>query len=163
LTASVAQPVEPQTLAGLLSRELRALESFVALLQREQSLLSAGDTEAVTTLAAEKSRAADELGQLAASRDSQLASMQLPVGRAGMDNWTTSDAGAAGLQDWKQLLQLASEARTLNEANGQLIALHLKHYQQGISVLMAAVDRTATYGPDGQQRLGVGGRSHGSA
>ncbi len=162
MTVSVPQPVEPQTLATLLSRELRALESFVVLLQREQSLLSAGDTEAVTTLAAEKSRAAGELGQLAASRDSHLVRMQLPAGRSGMDNWTASDAGTASLQDWKQLLQLAAEARTLNEANGQLIALHLKHYQQGISVLMAAVDRTATYGPDGQPRLGVGGRSLGS-
>lgn len=58
---------------------------------------------------------------------------------------------------------LASEARTLNEANGKLIALRLQHNRQALNVLMTAADAVATYGPDGQQQAGLGGRILGSA
>jgi flagella synthesis protein FlgN len=150
-------------IAGLLLRELRALESFIALLGREQALLAAGTSEGLTALAADKSQAAVELGQLAAARDQELARMHLPTGRAGMDAWTLTDAGAASQAMWDRLLALAAEARALNVSNGRVIALQLQHNQQALSVLMAAADQTATYGPDGQPRPGVGGRSLGSA
>ena len=58
---------------------------------------------------------------------------------------------------------LASEARSLNETNGKLIALRLQHNQQALNVLLSAADAVATYGPDGQQRSGVGSRILGSA
>jgi flagella synthesis protein FlgN len=150
-------------IAGLLSQELRALESFIALLGREQALLAAGTGEGLTALAADKSQAALELGQLAAARDQELARMHLPTGRAGMDAWTLTDAGTASQAKWDRLLALAAEARALNESNGRVIALQLKHNQQALAVLMAAADQTATYGPDGQPRPGAGGRSLGSA
>lgn len=60
-------------------------------------------------------------------------------------------------------LSLAAEARALNETNGKLIALHMQRTQKALSVLMAAADRGMTYGPDGQQQVGGGGRSFGSA
>ena len=154
---------EPTKLGELLARELRALEAFVALLQREQTLLADGPSESVTALAAEKAKRAEELGAFAAARDAELTGMKLPAGRPGMDVWIVSPAGAANQRNWDQLLGLAAQARALNEANGQMIAVHLQHYQQGINILLAAVDRTATYGPDGQPRTGVGGRSLGSA
>ncbi|MDP2808775.1 MAG: flagellar export chaperone FlgN [Rhodocyclaceae bacterium] len=58
--------------------------------------------------------------------------------------------------------ELAAEARSLNETNGKLIALRMQHNQQALAVLMAAADQAITYGPDGQQRGGGGGRSLGS-
>lgn len=58
--------------------------------------------------------------------------------------------------------KLAAEARALNEANGKLIALRMQHNQQALTSLMAAADRSVTYGPDGQQRVGSG-RSLGKA
>jgi flagella synthesis protein FlgN len=150
-------------IAGLLSQELPALESFLEMLRKEQTLLSSGDSEALTALADEKIRKATELGRLSGLRDQELARFDLPPGRAGMDAWTMTDAGAASQRNWDRLLSLACEARALNEANGKVIALNLQHNQQALSVLMAAADRTATYGPDGQARTGVGGRSLGSA
>lgn len=150
-------------IAGLLSQELAALESFIALLRREQALLSAGASEGLTALAEEKSAAAITLGNLTHLRDRELARHHLPPGRAGMDAWTLSGAGSGCQSRWDQLLALAAEARALNETNGKAIALHLQHNQQALSVLMAAADKAATYGPDGQARAGIGGRSLGSA
>lgn len=150
-------------IAGLLSRELSTLESFIALLQKEQTLLASRANEGLTTLAEEKSAAAIELGRLANLRDQELARLHLPPGRAGMDAWTLTDAGSASQRSWDRLLALAAEGRILNEANGTAIALQLQHNQQAMAVLMAAADRTATYGPDGQARPGPGSRSLGSA
>lgn len=154
---------KPGELAGLLSQELGTLQSFVELLRREQMLLAGGTTDGLTDLAAEKSTAALELGRLAMARDKELARIQLPSGRAGMDAWTLTDAGAPSQGNWDRLLLLAAEARALNESNGKMIALQLQHNQQALSVLMAAADQTSTYGPDGQPRAGPGGRSLGSA
>lgn len=68
-----------------------------------------------------------------------------------------SAAEAAPLRD------LASEARSLNETNGKLIALRLQHNQQALNVLMSAADAVATYGPDGQQQSALGSRILGKA
>jgi flagella synthesis protein FlgN len=159
----VPSPAEPDALAELLGRELGVLQSFLVLLRQEQALLAEGASEALTTLANEKLRVAGELGGISASRENQLLRSKLPSGRAGMDAWIASGAGTSSRRNWDELLRLAGEARSLNEANGRLIALHLQHYQQGLNVLMAAADKTATYGPDGQQRPGGVGRSLGSA
>lgn len=151
------------TLADLLAQELGLLHVFVALLRREQSLLAQGAVEQLAALATEKSAIATELGILAGARELELSHRKLPSGRNGMDAWIASPAGAASRHDWQRLLELAAEARALNETSGKLIALHLQHNQQALNVLMAAVDKAVTYGPDGQQRSGGGGRSLGSA
>lgn len=62
-----------------------------------------------------------------------------------------------------ELRELAAQARALNETNGKLIGLHLQHTQQALSVLLAAANQAATYGPDGQQQGGLGSRSLGKA
>lgn len=64
---------------------------------------------------------------------------------------------AAGLRE------LAAEAQALNETNGKLIALRIQHNQRALNTLLAAADSAATYGPDGQQTAGLGGRILGSA
>lgn len=150
-------------IADLLTRELATLESLVDLLHQEHAQLAAGTSDGLTEIAGKKSAAVLELGQLASARDQVLERLRLPTGRAGMDAWTLSSAGAASQAHWDRLLKLTAEARTLNEANGQSIAVHMRHNQQALSVLMAAADKTATYGPDGQPRPAGSGRSLGSA
>lgn len=159
----MSAPGKLDDIASLLAQELTALESFVALLRNEQALLSSGANEGLTALAEKKSSAAIELGRLATARDQALARLHLPPGRAGMDAWAITGAGSASQNNWDRLLTLAADARAINEANGKAISLHLQHNQMALSVLMAAADRTATYGPDGQPQAGIGGRSLGSA
>jgi flagella synthesis protein FlgN len=163
VTADVSAAQGYGTIANLLSQELQALRSFVTLLSDEQRLLVSGAPDGLATLAEEKSRSAATLGRLSTSRDMELSRLHLPPGRAGMDAWILTDEGAPSKGDWDQLLQLAAESRRLNDENGKLIRLHLHHNQQALSVLMAAADQTATYGPDGHPRQGTPGRSLGSA
>jgi flagella synthesis protein FlgN len=80
-----------------------------------------------------------------------------------MEAWLATPAGTAGRESWTKLLILATEARELNQINGQLIALHMQNNQQALAVLMAAANQAMTYGPDGQQRGSGSGRSLGSA
>lgn len=159
----MAAAPELVTVAGLLDREFRALQSFVALLRREQSLLEEGSTESLAALAEEKLQAANELAEFSTSRDKKLVHSGLKSGRAGMDAWAASPAGAGYREQWRHLLELTAEARALNETNGKLINLRMQHNQQALNILLAAADQAVTYGPDGQQRPGGSGRSLGSA
>lgn len=61
------------------------------------------------------------------------------------------------------LRELAAEARALNETNGKLIALRLQQNRKALDILLAAADNATTYGPDGQQQTGLGGRILGKA
>lgn len=151
------------SLAGLLDQELRSLRAFVALLVREQDLLGKGAGDALSALAAEKSTMATNLARFAAARDAELERLGLPAGRSGMAAWLGAKTSSRLSADWNQLLVLAAEARALNETNGKLIGIQLQNNQQALSVLMSAADQAVTYGPDGQQKTGSGGRSLGSA
>jgi hypothetical protein len=74
----VAGPGKRLDVASLLSEELRTLDKFVALLQKEQALLASGISDGLTALAGEKSAAAVALGRLAAQRDQELTHLHLP-------------------------------------------------------------------------------------
>jgi flagella synthesis protein FlgN len=158
-------PTAPElvTVGSLLDREFRALQSFVELLRREQSLLTEGSTDELAALAEEKLKAATELADFSASRDSKLIHSGLQPGRPGMEAWTATAAGAGYRQQWHRLLELTADARSLNDTNGKLINVRLQNNQQALSILLAAADQAVTYGPDGQQRAGGSGRSLGSA
>ena len=132
----------PLSVAAPLREEFEALQAFVGLLRREQALLTEGNIEALPLLTAEKSALAGRLGQLSGDRE-----------RA---------APTPGMEGWQSLVDLAAEARALNETNGKLIALRMQHNQRALAILMAAADQDVVYGPDGQQRMGSG-RSFGSA
>lgn len=151
------------TLADLVAQELGLLQDFISLLRQEESLLTRREASRLTQLAEEKSALATRLGTLASAREDDLANRNLPAGRKGMDLWVASPEGASSRRRWEQLLVLAGEAKMLNETNGKLIALQLDHNQQALNAIMAAADKAATYGPDGQQKGAGSGRSLGSA
>jgi flagellar biosynthesis protein FlgN len=149
-------------LASLVERELRRVEAFVALLRQEQSLLETSNTESLATLAGEKTRLATELTQLCQAREAELTRLGLGIGKDGMNAWCeATDAGSRSR--WQGLLKLGAEARSLNEQNGKLITIKLQNNQRALAVLAAAADQATTYGPDGQQQVGTGGRTLGKA
>jgi len=68
-----------------------------------------------------------------------------------------------GLSIWQGILDLAERARQLNNTNGELIQMKLRHNQQILTVLSNAVNQANLYGPDGQTSFSPGsGRSLGS-
>ena len=146
-----------------LEEEVGRLKEFIGLLQREQELLKQGDTDALLPLIETKTQLADRLATFARARETYLARQGFPAGRPGMESWLQRHGSDAQRQSWHALLQLAQEARDLNELNGKLIGLHMQHNQQAFTALMNATNRAMTYGPDGQQQAGLGGRILGTA
>jgi flagellar biosynthesis/type III secretory pathway chaperone len=146
-----------------LGEELLKLKEFVVLLEREQELLARADTEALLPLIDTKSALAALLAEYSASRETQLKALRLPPGRDGVQAWLEQGGSTAERKSWQELLDLAARLRALNETNGKLIALHMQSNQQAFNALMAAANRAMTYGPDGQQHTGLGGRILGKA
>ena len=153
----------------LLTQELMLLRQFGELLLREQEILQSGKADALNDVLPLKADLASRLGLLLDQRERTLAAMGLPAGKEGMERWLaayesdTTDP-ASHRQQWIELLDLAEKARVNHVLNGKLIALQLAQTQQALTALVTAGGQTLTYGPDGQQRLGIGsGRTLGSA
>ena len=127
-------------------------------------LASAGNAEALMPLVERKSDYAARLKAYSDRREQLLMADGCGTGRDGMEVWLARTPGSDGMRSqWQKLLALAAEARALNETNGKLIAIHWQHNQAALAALMSATDRAMTYGPDGQQKSGGGGRTLGSA
>ncbi len=151
-------------LGPTLNEEINRLKEFIGLLEREQDLLKQGDTESLLPLIETKTSLANSLAAFAQARAEQLNRLGLDTGRAGMEAWLArNDQGGKLREAWQTLLDLAAQARNLNITNGKLIGLHMQHNQQAFNALMSATNRAMTYGPDGQQQTGLGGRILGTA
>jgi len=150
-----------QRLALLVEAELIQLREFIAVLDREEALLVAGDSDGLLTLSHEKS---DRYRQLQRLHDDRA----LLLGRLGHRD---SDAAmrelCAGLPRvlarWTELLELARTARDRNAINGKLILERMASNQAALSVLLAAADQPQLYDADGQAHPTRGGRMLGSA
>lgn len=157
------EPRPPIAPAGTLDEEVAKLREFIAVLQREQELLTRPDLDALMPLIDSKTGIANTLTVLSRDRGEALARAGLPGDRAGMAAWLEARGTDRQRRAWQELLDLAATARALNETNGKLIGLHAQHNQQAFAALMSAANQVMTYGPDGQQQTGLGGRVLGTA
>ena len=137
-----------------LKRELQAFQQFHSLLQAEQDGLISGHSDNLISLAQQKNEKVIELTQLAAQRNRFLTDRAGSTNQIGMEAWLDSfdpaDKRGAG-KLWRELIELARNAKTLNQHNGQLIHTRLANNQQALSILMSANTTTSNlYGKDGQ-------------
>ena len=65
--------------------------------------------------------------------------------------------------DLATVIELAKEARRLNDLNSKLVFDRMQHNQLALNVLLSAAKQSALYGPDGQTHVGPAGRTLGSA
>lgn len=153
----------PSRLQNLLLEEAAQLRGFLALLEREQQALVAGDVDQLMPLAEEKNRVFARLAGLGDARNKTLAAESLPPDRPGVESWLDRHPELSGLRKtWQDLLELTLKAREINQVNGNLIGTRLANNQQALSTLLSAANQAALYGPDGQARPIGGGRSLGS-
>lgn len=151
-------------IAQQLTEELAELQRFSTLLAHEQEILAKGEADKLPPVVEQKSALAGRLSKLLAERERALIQSGFAIGRDGMEAWLAQQPQSGSLREtWLALLELAAKARGQQETNGKLIAIQLQYNQQAITALMSASGRTLTYGPDGQQRIGGGGRTLGSA
>lgn len=154
-------PADQQRLALLVEAEAIQLGEFVALLEREEALLSAGDTDTLLALTQDKNARYRQLQRLSDDR-------ALLLGRLGR---TRSDATMRELlgglprvlSRWDEVIALARSASERNAINGKLIVERMAHNQAALSVLLAAADHAPLYDAEGHTRAVGGGRMLGSA
>lgn len=141
--------------------ELASLERFRELLQREQALLIAGDTDALLALTSSKAELHQQLQR-------QHDALTLLLGQHGI---TASAATIRQiceglpevLQRWDSILDLGAEVKALNDLNGKLITERMQNNQAALSVLLSAADQPSLYDAGGAARPTGRGRHLGSA
>ena len=153
----MAHPPDSLGLEAFLSalkRELLAFRQFHSLLQTEQDALVRGNADILLPLAQQKNTQVIELTQLAELRNQFLTERAGSTNQIGMEAWLDSfdsaDRSGAG-KLWRELIEVARDAKALNQLNGQLIHTQLSSNHQALSVLMSAnTSMTKLYGKNGQ-------------
>jgi flagella synthesis protein FlgN len=146
-------------LRQLFEEELAVVRTFVGILEREQRLLIEGDVDGLPALVNDKNELAARLAAIAEQRRLTLARIGLNADRSGVASWFAAHPDDEGARvAWAELLPLATQARELNQLNGDLIQLRLQHNKQAIEALVGSSGAGGLYGPDGQNKPGGGGR-----
>lgn len=144
----------PQPLPHLLAEEINSFGQFCLLLQQEREALARMDQHALDELISRKQMLCEHLSCLAQER----------LAQTGAD----AEAGLLRLEpqleeDWQKLLQLARQARELNQINGAIIEARLQHNQQAMALLKVGDDVSATYDAAGVSRAAGAARHLGKA
>ncbi|MFA6970913.1 MAG: flagellar protein FlgN [Gallionella sp.] len=157
----MSHPACPELLKAL-SEELLAVRSFVELLQQEQELLTENSIDQLLVVAEKKSARAIALNDLAEICRRLLEQSAPSADNAIIQSWFETNC-REGLPLWQEIRALANQSRQLNQINGELIQMKLRHNQQTLTALTRAVSQANLYGRDGQTNFSAGsGRSLGS-
>ena len=158
---AIPTAADQQRLALLIEAESIQLKEFIAVLEREEALLVAGDTDGLLSLTQSKTERYRQLQRLHADR-------MLLIGRLGFSQLNDAiEHVCAGLPRvlarWSEVMELARQARARNELNGKLITERMANNQAALSILLAASDQPELYDAQCHSRPTGGGRFLGSA
>lgn len=159
--AGFAPPTLGPRLIQLVESELALMRRFIALLEREETLLIAAETDELMALSREKTDLYHLLQQQSDARARLLSQAGLTPDQAGMERVCTALPGL--LKSWRGLLETAETARNRNQLNGKLITEHMHRNQAALSILLDAAQRPQFYDAAGSSRPAGGGRHLGSA
>lgn len=144
--------------ARVLEGELEAIRQLQVLLDVEQQALKEAAPERLNGIGQDKAVLIERLNQLEAERLALIPSAGPADPRRAMDRWLASQEAPENTRNlWNMLLELARQARTSNELNGKLVALHLQHTNQALSAL-SRQSTPGLYGSDGQTSTLTGSR-----
>jgi len=139
--------------ADHLDAETSALQSLLAVLRQEQTLLAAGDVEAHTCLLEHKATQVAELSRLADERHRALGSMGYPASEAGMQHWLALSPDGTRAE-WAALMSVARAAHETNRVNGLLLGQLQSRNRQALAALGLGAS-SGLYGASGQAELAL--------
>ena len=145
----------------MIDSEATLMRRFIEVLEHEEAMLIAGDTDNLLAMSQEKSDFYRALQQHHDSRSLLLSRQNLPNNDASI-RLVCKDLPDT-LARWNELLELARQAKERNENNGRLIAERMQHNQAALSILLAASDGLQLYDAEGMARPAGRGRHLGSA
>jgi len=143
--------------ADLLKRETELVVRFRNALLLEQEILRSGKTDGLAEISTEKLTLVEQLNQAGSER----AHMLSPSGETTTDTHAWFSAHPQEKDSfalWKRLLELAREAREINERNGGLINLLHQKTSDALSILTQGKADQSLYGSNGQASMSTGSR-----
>lgn len=141
-------------------REHAAWQEVIALLEREEAALIAGDTDALAALTDSKLEKLDALSAHGRARVAYFAAHRVEATPAGIRAWLARHDDPALAVQWLALEDCERRARALNARIGTLIDMRLAATRQALNVLIGALpDESRLYGPAGKPDTPAGGRS----
>ena len=155
-----------------LRAERDAFREFRDLLEAERACLLRSDVDALLDVTRRKSEQVGRLVELGAGRIRYLEGQGLEPGSSDIEQWLSAHSGNPAsvdasasrvLQLWRELVEVAAEARRMNEANGTLITARLTHNQAALAALRSGARIHNLYGPDGLTSVLGGNRELGQA
>jgi len=152
---SIASPAD---FSASLRAEIEALHQFVIILQSEQNALTEGNIDKLLEISRVKSEQVVRLSQLSAGHFSNQNDVDVIPDDIALTLQEADSDGQYGLtKNWEKLQELVKQAKHLNNLNGAMIEVQLKHNQQALAILQEAAMQNSLYGPDGHSRgLGTG-------
>lgn len=124
------------------------------LIQEADALKKTQQAEAINDIAANKKQLVAQLEQFNAQLAQVLATEKLPNNQESIREYfyRSETAGllvAEPVENWKQLMLVCAECRTLNEQNGAGIDLLSRHTKRSLDILKGKPEFANTYGADG--------------
>jgi len=145
-------------LQACLEKEASLMREFLLILQDEAKVLEEGATEdALAGTTARKNSAADTLTEIAAQRNALLQALGFDADAPGLA--AAVDANPSLSSSSQAMLDIAAQARALNEANGRIIDVFLDHNQRTLDTLRSLVGGGDIYDASGRKRAGGKGSS----
>jgi len=142
-------------MSELLGRESALVKEFIGVLKAEQDALKQGNVAGLDGIAAKKSSLTSQLNSLDQERCRLLRAAGLSNDKKGIRGWLARNPSDRGMvNEWAKLIRLASEARDINNLNGQLISIHMQATEQALSALTWQPQRSVLYGRDGHSASG---------
>lgn len=147
------------SMAQLLAQESDLVQQFIDNLGAEQEALKQGEALRLGAIHARKSELIERLNDADKERNTLLGQTGHAGDQEGMRSWLTrNDKDHLVAEEWSKLMQLAREARELNNLNGQLITLRLQATHQALAALTYQPQRPTLYGRDGHSTQRTGSR-----
>ncbi|MGM0535159.1 MAG: flagella synthesis protein FlgN [Pseudomonadota bacterium] len=140
------------SLDRLLAHQQSRLETLNRLLEHEQEQLLCGtiDGPQLEAIANQKARLLLDLEETEAGR----ARVQRRLGYADDGEGARQAAKDAGcLEQWQATLAMAADTARLNERNGRLVSLRMRHNQQMLDYIHRIAEKSV-YAPDGRTTSG---------
>jgi flagella synthesis protein FlgN len=132
-----------------LNEEYKLAQQLIELLKQEQAHLVKADVKGLTAVTEEKARAVSDLAKFTNLRYVALSKAGFIASESGMRTWLNASPAPDAEKCWKDLVQLAQSAKSLNKTNGLLISKLMTHNQNALNVLQGS-RATNFYGPNGQ-------------
>jgi len=158
----MATPMQTAVFFTQLEAEKLLIEKFISLLKEEQLTLVKGGRDELSPVTTAKTKLVEELAQLSDKRTELMVASGISLIPQELTEWIAQQNEQCRAL-WATCLDLAKQAKSLNNTNGRLIAERLSNNQAAIQTLMAEANQPATYGRDGQTRTLGHGRTLGSA